>query len=135
VMRNGNGGVRHRRGPPARQPAILSPPAAPQQRPDPGQYDFLVGTVIDAGTLARAAGEAARCGVATHEALIAMGLPAAAYAAALAHDLGVPLANWDAEIDLGPAVHSSGVETVGPSATVTGRRCRVLCAESRPPEA
>ncbi len=83
------------------------------RRPSPAialrapEYAFLVGALIDPATLERAEAEARRCGVATHEVLLAAGwISQDDYAAALARWLGVPLVAWDAELDLadvGPA--------------------------------
>jgi len=68
--------------------AIIAPDLLAQQRAQEDDYRFLVGSVIDAGTLELARVEAARCGVATHEALLAYGsVSATAYAAALARAL------------------------------------------------
>ena len=131
----------------ARQPrpgaapaAIIAPVLLAQQRPDEDGCDFLVGSVIDACALEEARAEAARCGVATHEALIALeSVSATAYAAALARALGVPLAGWDAVFDLKPAeevLDQDGADDGGSlQATAAGRRCRVLCAESAAPAA
>jgi hypothetical protein len=111
----------------------LAPVPVSQQRAELPQYDFLVGSVIDVGTLERAGVEATRYGVATHEALLAMGLAPAAYASALARRLGVPLVGWEVALDLKTAEDAADLAVAGIPAMVVGRRCRVLCAESRAP--
>jgi cellulose synthase/poly-beta-1,6-N-acetylglucosamine synthase-like glycosyltransferase len=121
-------------GAPTRQDAILAPDLLPQQPPDLNQYQFLVGSVIDAGTLARAAAEAARCGVATHEVLLARGLPPTVYAAALAQSLGVPLVGWEATLHVDTAEEAAGADVIGVPAAVAGRSYRILCAEYRTPD-
>src|SRR5262245_41230013 len=115
---------------------ILTPAFPEQQRPDGGQYDFLVGSVIDEPTLRRASAEAARCGVTTHETLLAMGwLSASDYASALARSLGVPVAGWDTALDLRTGAEGCGLDGAGLPAGIAGRTCRVLCAESGTPDA
>jgi cellulose synthase/poly-beta-1,6-N-acetylglucosamine synthase-like glycosyltransferase len=100
------------------------------------QYDFLVGTYIAEDALRQARAEASRCGVATHEALLAGGaLSPAAYAAALAARLGVALAGWTTAFDLKTAEDADDLDGLGLPARIGGRRCRVLCAESRAPDA
>jgi glycosyltransferase XagB len=107
-----------------------------QQRREDDQYEFLVGSVIDASDLQRASVEATRCGVATHQALLAMGLVSPpAYASALARSFGVTLAGWGAVFDLKAAEHASDPDGTGLPATIAGRRYRVLCAESMEPRA
>jgi cellulose synthase/poly-beta-1,6-N-acetylglucosamine synthase-like glycosyltransferase len=122
--------------------AIIAPVLVAQQRAGEDDYDFLVGSVVDAGALDLARAEAARCGVATHEALLAMGLVSATgYAAAVARALGVPVAGWDAVFDtksIGERLEQDsgcGVEFGSLEANVAGRHCRVLCAESAAPDA
>jgi glycosyltransferase involved in cell wall biosynthesis len=124
----------------AAPPAIIAPGLLAQQRPAEDDYDFLVASVVDADALELARTEAARCGVATQEALLALGLVSATgYAAALARALGVPLAGWDAVFDVKAAGqrHGSesrrGAEFGSLEATVAGRPCRVLCAENTAP--
>jgi glycosyltransferase XagB len=123
--------------------AIIAPGLLAQQRAEVDDYEFLVGSVIEASALELARCEAVRCGVATHETLLALGtIPATVYAAALACALSVPLAGWDAVLDLelaeeafdadGPDCTDDGR---GLTATVAGRRCRVLCAEGAMPSA
>jgi glycosyltransferase XagB len=123
--------------------AIIAPVLLAQQRAEEDGCDFLVGSVVEASSLELARAEAARCGVATHQALLALGLVSAtAYAAALARALDVPLAGWDAVLDLKPAEVAlelldgqEGIDGGDLSATVAGRCCRVLCAESATPHA
>jgi hypothetical protein len=105
----------------------------PRQQGDLDDCNFLVGSVIDATALERAGCEARRCGVATHEALLAMGLPPATYAWALAGRLGIPLVGWEVALDLKTAENAAHMEAAGLPAVIDGRPCRVLCAESRPP--
>ena len=91
----------------ARKPRAAQPARAHELRPDPVQqeYAFLVGMLIDHATLGRATAEARRCGVATHEALLAAGwLSQADYAAALGRKLGVPVVTWEARLDLADAL-------------------------------
>src|SRR5262245_62263245 len=86
-------GRQPRPGTPAGPPIMLAPAVPSQQREEDDQYDFLIGSVIDAAALQHAGAEAARSGVTTHQALLAMGLVSApAYASALARTLGVTLA-------------------------------------------
>jgi glycosyltransferase involved in cell wall biosynthesis len=118
---------------PEKPDGMLAPVPRPQQRANDGAYHFLVGSVIDSITLARAAGDARRCGVATHEALLSTGLAPASYAAALARHLGVPSVGWEAALELKTAEDSAYLEAIGLHAVLDGRPCRVLCAESRPP--
>ena len=125
----------------AAPPAIIAPVLPAQQRAEEDDCHFLVGSVIDAEALELARAEAARCGVATHEALLALGwVSATAYATALARALGVPLAGWDAAFDLAAAGDSLDPDRAdgsdpgeGLPATLAGRRCRVLCAEGASP--
>jgi cellulose synthase/poly-beta-1,6-N-acetylglucosamine synthase-like glycosyltransferase len=124
----------------AAPPAIIAPGLPAQQRPEEDDYDFLVGSVADADALELARAEAARCGVATQEALLALGLVSATgYAAALARALGVPLAGWEAVFDVQAAGQGHGpqrrrgAEFGDLEATVAGRPCRVLCAEGTAP--
>lgn len=116
-----------------RPSGILPPVLVPQQPADLHQCDFLVSSVIDSHTLEQAGREALRCGVATHAALLAMGMAPTAYATALAHHLGVACIGWETALDLKTAEEAEGAEQVGLPATVHGRPCRVLCAESRTP--
>jgi hypothetical protein len=123
--------------------AILAP-AQPLRQPRTGvappppgadDYDFLLSDGIDADTLRRARDEAGRCGVATHEALLASGaLSPAAYASALAGSLGVAAAGWRTVFDLRTAPESD-LDGPGLPARIGGRPCRVLCAESGAPDA
>jgi cellulose synthase/poly-beta-1,6-N-acetylglucosamine synthase-like glycosyltransferase len=121
---------------PTHAAAILTPVFLAQQSPEGDEHDFLVGSVIDADTLRRARDEAERCGVATHEALLAAGaVSPEAYAVALARSLGVPVAGWDAAIVApGGSAAVSGADT-GATATLAGRLYRVLCAEGKAPGA
>jgi hypothetical protein len=127
----------------AGQSGILLPVPLAQQLPDQETYDFLVGSVIDAGDLQRARLEATRCGVATHEALLAGGLSPTRYAAALASSLGIPLLGWGATFDLelggletgGLEGHRADPEGIGLPASAAGARYRVLCADSVAPDA
>lgn len=77
---------------------------------------------------------ALRWGVPLHEAWLASGAAThETYAAALANRLGVPLAGWDAEIKIG----SEGIDDFNRSglpASIGGRPCRVLRADSLAPE-
>jgi hypothetical protein len=119
---------------PAGAAAILAPVPLAQQPPQHGQYDFLVGSVIDSGALQRAGAEAARWGVTTHEALIAMGwLAPADYASALARYLDVAPAGWEAVFKLRTPEDTDDRDGLGLPATIAGRPCRVLCAESAAP--
>jgi glycosyltransferase XagB len=123
--------------------AIIAPVRLARQRAEEDDYHFLAGSVVDVETLELARAEAVRCGVATHEALLALGaVSATAYATALARALHVPLAGWDAAFDLNAARTlldadcADGVDAAdGLPATVAGRRCRVLCAEAATPGA
>ncbi len=73
--------------------------------------------------------------MAVHEALLAEGaLSPAAYAAALAGSLGVPLAGWRTVFDLRTA-DEGDLDGVGLPARIAGRPCRVLDAESSTPDA
>jgi len=112
------------------------PPARPPRQPAEDAYGFLVPGLIDRAGLERAEVEASRCGVATHEVLLAAGsLSATAYASALAGRLGVASAGWDAAFDLTTAEAVDDLDSLGLSARVAGRPCRVLCAESKAPGA
>jgi glycosyltransferase XagB len=75
-----------------------------------------------------------RWGVPLHEAWLASGAAThETYAAALANRLGVPLAGWDAAIK----IEADDIEDFGRSglpASVGGRPCRVLRADSLAPE-
>jgi cellulose synthase/poly-beta-1,6-N-acetylglucosamine synthase-like glycosyltransferase len=120
----------------AAQAAIIAPALLAQQRAEGDDYDFLVGSVIEAGALELARAEAARCGVATHAALLALGtVPAAVYAATLARALGVPMAGWDTVLDLAlaeaafdPGDPDGACDGGGLTAVIAGRRCHVLSA-------
>ena len=113
---------------------ILAPVPPAQQPPHQDQYDFLVGSVIDFGALQRAGIEAARWGVTTHEALLAMGwLAPADYASALARRLDVASAGWEAVFKLKSAEETDDREGLGLPSTIAGRPYRVLCAESTAP--
>ena len=108
----------------------------PPQVSSDNQYAFLVGTVIGGATLAIAEAEAHRCEVAPHEVLLSTGaLPQTAYTSALAHRLGVPVANWDAAFDLKTHEDGDDVKGLGLAAHIGGRPCRVLCAEDGTPDA
>src|SRR5262249_46010404 len=135
--------VRHRElGTSAESAAILAPVPTLQQRPAdvaplPGQdqYNFLLRNGVNASALERANAEAGRCGVATHEALLASAaLSPAAYASALAGHLGVALASWRTAFDLGTA-EEVDLDSVGLAASIGGRPFRVLCAEGGTPDA
>jgi cellulose synthase/poly-beta-1,6-N-acetylglucosamine synthase-like glycosyltransferase len=74
--------------------------------------------------------------VATHEALIALGwVSPADYAAALARSLGVPLIGWEAVLGVATGEPARDAQGMGLPATIAGRPCRVLCAESGAPGA
>jgi hypothetical protein len=104
----------------------------PRGLPALHEYAFLVGPLIDAATLRRAAAEALDCGVATHEVLLATGLVSQdRYAEALAWKLGVPVA-WDLRLDASAAAPGRGTP-LGLPAWRHGRRCRVLSAAAAPP--
>jgi glycosyltransferase involved in cell wall biosynthesis len=118
---------------PAPWNGILAPVRPLQQQGDLTDCDFLVGSVVDSDTLARARLEAMRCGVATHEALLAAGLAPASYASALARRLRIPLMGWEAALDLRTAKDAAHLGAAGLPAVVDGQPCRVLCAESRSP--
>src|SRR5262245_61421225 len=121
-------GRQPRPGTPAGPATILTPAVPAQQRRDDDQYDFLVGSVIEASDLQRATAEAACCGVATHEALLAMGLASApAYVSALARTLGVTLAPCDTVFDLKAAGDPGDQDSAGLPATINGVGYRVLC--------
>jgi cellulose synthase/poly-beta-1,6-N-acetylglucosamine synthase-like glycosyltransferase len=115
---------------------MLTPAPAVQQRPVEDQYDFLVRKYIAGDALLRARAEASRCGVATHEALLARGaLSQADYASAVAGSLGVALAGWRTAFDLSTVEETDDLDSVGLPARIAGRSCRVLCAESQAPDA
>jgi hypothetical protein len=79
-----------------------------------------VGVAVDAATLERAEDEARRCGVATHDILLASGwISEADYAAALAGRLGVPLVSWEGALDLAEVGPASGL-AAGMPARVNG---------------
>jgi cellulose synthase/poly-beta-1,6-N-acetylglucosamine synthase-like glycosyltransferase len=81
----------------AAQRAAALAPEAPLQH----EYAFLVGSLIDRATLARAEAEAVRCGVATHEVLLASGwISELDYVGALARELAVPALPWEGKIEL-----------------------------------
>jgi glycosyltransferase XagB len=120
--------------------AIIAPVLLAQQPTNEDDYDFLIGSAIEASALELARAEAARCGVTAHEALLASGMVSATdYAAALARALGVPLAGWDATFDQATADEAldldcgAGVEGGHLQATIAGRPFRVLCAEGAAP--
>ena len=139
---SGNG---HRRGAiPARILARMrgtaQPAGAPRHRaptdspPNPHEYAFLIGPLIDAVTLRWAEVEALDCGVAAHEVLLAAGwVSQDDYATALARKLGVPVVSWDAELDVGDAEHGRAAE-IGLRAWRQGRPCRVLAATAAMPD-
>ena len=94
---------------PARRAAHLPPrPHSPLAL---HEYAFLIGPLIDAGTLRRAEAEALDCGVAAHEVLLAAGwVSQDDYAAALARKLGVPVVSWGAELDVAEPERGRPVE-------------------------
>jgi glycosyltransferase XagB len=123
-------------GTPVGAAAILAPVDPAQQPSQQESYDFLIGSVIDSGALQRAGTEAARWGVPTHEALIAMGwLAPADYASALARRLDVAPAGWEAVFKLQAPEDTDNREGLGLPAIIAGRPYRVLCAESTAPHA
>ena len=99
------------------------------------EYAFLVGRCIDAVTLAQAGAQAHACGVDIHEILLATGVVSGEdYAAALALALGIPLAGWDAQLDIGPAPEDPDTDAAwlrwgGPGEQVW----RVLAADEAAP--
>ena len=112
------------------------PPLPPRQYPPPAphEYAFLVGPLIDAGTLWLAEAEALDYGVAIHEVLLAAGwVLQDDYAAALARKLGVPVVAWDAELDLADVAYGPAAE-IGLPAWLHGRPCRVLAASAATPD-
>jgi cellulose synthase/poly-beta-1,6-N-acetylglucosamine synthase-like glycosyltransferase len=116
--------------------AILAPVRALQQHAGVDQYGFLAASVIDRSDLARAGTEAARSGVALHEALLAMGwLSASDYASALARSLGLPLAGWDAVLHAKPAARNGSRDSTSLRAYIGGRVYQVLCADAQAPDA
>jgi hypothetical protein len=111
---------------PQPQPQLLT-------RPAEHEYAFLVGTLLDRTALARAEAEAAQCGVATHDLLVATGqVSQLDYAAALGRWLGVPVVAWNAPLDLADAAHEPATD-IGLPARLAGRPCRVLAATDAGP--
>lgn len=106
---------------------------APSGQQPEREYAFLLGTLIDPETLARAAAEAALCGVATHDVLMARGTVSQLdYAVALARRLDVAIVSWDAQIEITGIAQQSATDT-GLSASVGGQFCRLLAATDAPP--
>ncbi|HJU31480.1 MAG TPA: glycosyltransferase [Hyphomicrobiaceae bacterium] len=90
------------------------------------EYDFLLDVAIDRAALEAAGAEAARCGVAVHEVLLACGrVTQDDYAAILAEALGVPLAGWNDALELDWPGHIP-VDGIGFCARAAGGPCRVL---------
>ena len=109
------------------------PARAPQPYPTEHEYAFLVGPLMDRTTLERAEAEAAHCGVATHEVLVATGrVSQLDYANALGRRLGVPVVSWNARLDLVDAAHRPATE-IGLPARLDGRPCGVLAATAAAP--
>jgi glycosyltransferase XagB len=112
------------------QPARV--PRPPLRLPAP-EYDFLVDVLIDRAALESAGAEAARCGVAVHDVLLASGrISQVDYASALAATLGVPLADWNDALEPDWPRHIPA-DGIGLCARVAGRSCRVLDATEAPP--
>jgi len=120
----------------ARLPRPAQQAGAPRQYPPPvpHEYAFLVGPLIDVGTLLLAEAEALDCGVAIHEVLLAAGwVSQDDYTAALARKLGVPAVAWHAELDLADVAYGPAAE-IGLPAWRHGRPCRVLGAAAAAPD-
>jgi cellulose synthase/poly-beta-1,6-N-acetylglucosamine synthase-like glycosyltransferase len=116
-------------------PRIAQPASRPPARVS-HDYDFLVGALIDRATLDQAEAEARRCGVATHEVLLAAGLVTEGdYTAVLAWGLGVPPVSWNAALDLADAALDQAPGSIGLPARLGGRPCRILCATEATPSA
>jgi cellulose synthase/poly-beta-1,6-N-acetylglucosamine synthase-like glycosyltransferase len=99
----------------------------------PHDYAFLLGTVIDRATFAWAHDEAAACGCAIHDVLLAAGAVSQdQYVAALARSLGVPVVAWDAKLDLAGAPPRPTGE-IGLPGVWRGRSYRVLDAVGAAP--
>ncbi len=108
--------------------------ASAQHRPSDAQYAFLLQAGVSGATLAIAEAEARRCGVATHQVLLAAGFVSqTAYISALAGWLGVPVAGWDAAFHLETPGDADDVKAQGVAAHLGGRSYRVLCAEDGTP--
>ncbi|KAB2918434.1 MAG: glycosyltransferase [Hyphomicrobiaceae bacterium] len=103
---------------------------------DAHEYAFLVGRLIDRGTLQRAEAEASQAGVPTHAVLLAAGwVSPFDYTSALAQHLGVAAAFWAIEIDASEAEEAELQSGHGLQAQVAGRHCRVLPATDAAPDA
>ena len=110
--------------------------AQPEAAPRQDEYAFLVDSLLDRATLARAEREAVQSGVATHAVLLAAGwISQADYAAGLAQALGVEVALWDLVIDGDSAAMLEAEAAQGLPAVVRDSPCRVLSATSAPPHA
>ena len=125
----------------ARMPRGAQPPGAPALplRPQSPltlhEYAFLIGPLIDAGTLLWAEAEAVDCGVAAHDVLLAAGwVSQDDYAAALARQLGVPVVSWGAELDF-TEPERGRPEEISLRTSRHGHPCRVLAATAARPHA
>lgn len=106
-----------------------------QHGPPSGQYAFLLRAGLSAATLAIAETEARRCGAPVHQVLLCAGLVSpTAYTAALAGQLGVPVAGWDAVFHPGMPGGTDNVNVEGVPAHLSGRTYRVLSAEKETPD-
>ena len=109
--------------------------AGAQYGPPSGQYAFLLQAGISAATLAIAEAEARQCGVSVHQVLLCAGLVSpTAYTSALAGQLGVPVAGWDAVFHPGMPGGTDDVNMEGVPAHLSGLTHRVLCAEKETPD-
>jgi glycosyltransferase XagB len=99
------------------------------------QYTFLLQAGLSPATLAIVDGDARRAGVAVHDALLASGaLTCTAYAAALAAWLRVPVAGWEASVDIDPPAGRAVSHEHPLGGRLNGRPCIFVCAESGVPE-
>jgi cellulose synthase/poly-beta-1,6-N-acetylglucosamine synthase-like glycosyltransferase len=109
--------------------------AGAQHGPPSGQYAFLLQAGVSAATLAIAEAEARRCGVPVHQVLLCAGFVSqTAYTSALAWQLGVPVAGWEAAFHLEALGDADNVKAQGAPAHLGGRPYRVLCAEEETPD-
>lgn len=91
--------------------------------------------MVSAATLAIAETEARRSGISVHQVLLCAGLvPQTAYTSALAWQLGVPVAGWDAAFHLEALGDADNVKAQGAPADFGGQSYRVLCAEEETPD-
>ena len=98
-------------------------------------YAFLLEAGLRPATLAAAESDARQAGVAIHDVLLAGGhLSCMAYAAALAARLRVPVAGWEASVEIEPPGDLAELREHALRGHMNGKPCAFVCAELAPPE-